>query len=92
MRKILYVVPAVALLSACVPSSDPCMDIAEKGTVVRAESDIQEYCGRGGCSQVSYTYITIKVNGVSRTCIVSDSTAKMFLPGEVINLQTGRRL
>jgi hypothetical protein len=92
MRKIFYIVPAIALLAGCMAEPNPCMSITEKGTVVRAESDIREFCGRAGCEQVSYTYMTIKVNGVARTCVVSDSTAKMFAPGEVINLQTGRRL
>lgn len=91
MSKFLYTLPVIMLLAACA-ETPPCMASNEKGTVVRATTNTQEYCGRGGCSRTDYTYINIQVNGVSRTCVVSDSTAGMFAPGEVINLSTGRRL
>lgn len=90
--KFLYVLPAFALLAACGSDPIPCMGPVEKGRVIRAQTDTQEYCGRGGCFRTDYTYINIEVNGVSRTCVVSDSTARMFAPGEVINIQTGKRL
>jgi len=89
MRKLLFLAPL--LLVGC---SDPipCMGPVEKGEVVRAESSVQEFCGRNGCTMYSTTYLNIRVNGVGRTCIVSDATAKMFAPGDTINLQTGKRL
>lgn len=90
--KFLYVLPVFALLAGCGADPIPCMGPAEKGRVIRAQTDTQEYCGRGGCFRNDYTYINIEVNGVSRTCVVSDSTARMFAPGEVINIQTGKRL
>lgn len=90
--KSLYILSALALLSGCVDPPIACMAPSEKGKVIRAQTDTREYCGRGGCSHYDYTYINIEVNGVSRTCIVPDSTAKMFAPGEVINLTTGTRL
>lgn len=89
--KLLYVLPVLLSLAAC-GETVPCMSTTEKGAVIRAETDHSEYCGRGGCSKFVYTYITINVNGISRTCVVQDSTAKMFRPGDVINLRTGRRL
>lgn len=93
MNKFLCVIPVLAVLAGCNSAPEvPCMASNEKGTVVRATTTTQEYCGRGGCSRTDYTYININVAGVSRTCIVSDSTASMFAPGEVINLSTGRRL
>lgn len=83
----------IAMLASCGPGIVPvCMAPNEKGKVVRAQTDSQEFCGRGGCSRHDYTYINIEVNGVSRTCIIDQATAAMFQPGEVINLQTGRRL
>ena len=82
----------VILLTGCGPDPVPCMKDNEKGTFIRARTDSNEYCGRGGCRTFKETYININVNGVSRTCIVEDSVATMFGPGEVINLQTGRRL
>ena len=89
--KFLYTLPVLALLAACTDPI-PCMKENEKGTVVRSRTDTQEYCGRGGCNRYDYTYINIQVNGVSRTCVVPESTASMFAPGEVINLSTGRRI
>ena len=90
--KFLYILPAFILIAGCGADPIPCMGPTEKGKVIRAQTDTQEYCGRGGCFRNDYTYINIEVNGVSRTCVVSDSTAKMFAPGEVINVQTGKRL
>ena len=90
--KFLYILTAFAMLAGCGADPVPCMASNEKGKVVRAETTTQEFCGRGGCFRNDYTYINIEVGGVSRTCVVPRSTAKMFAPGEVINVQTGRRL
>ena len=90
--KFLDIIPVFALLAGCGADPVPCMASNEKGKVVRSQTDTQEFCGRGGCNRYDYTYINIEVGGVSRTCVVSQSTAKMFATGEVINLQTGRRL
>ena len=89
--KFLYTLPVLALLSACADPV-PCMKENEKGTVVRSTTDVREFCGRGGCTKETYSYVNISVNGVSRTCVVPRSTADMFAPGEVINLSTGERL
>jgi hypothetical protein len=89
--KSFYTLPILLLIAGCMDSPQ-CMESNDKGTVVRATTDTEKYCGRGGCSQYTYSFITVNVNGVSRTCIVPDSTAAMFAPGEVINLSTGRRL
>jgi hypothetical protein len=90
--KFLYILPAFALLAACGPDPIPCMGSVEKGKVIRAQTDTREFCGRGGCTKYVYTYLTIEVNGVSRTCVVDDAVDAMFAPGEVINITTGRRL
>lgn len=90
--KFLYILPIFVMLASCGTPEPDCMATNERGTVVRSETDFSEYCGRGGCSKFVMTYVTVSVNGVSRTCIVSESTAKMFRPGDVINLRTGRRL
>jgi hypothetical protein len=89
------IVLAASLIAvgACEPNK-PCMDPEEKGTVVRAESILEERCGRGANSCILYssTYMSIDIGGVVRTCQIPESNAKMFKPGEVINLMTGRRL
>lgn len=90
--KFLYILPVFALLAACGADPIPCMASNEKGKVVRSRTDSQEFCGRGGCNRYDYTYINIEVGGVSRTCVVEQSVSTMFRPGEIINLQTGRRL
>lgn len=91
--KFSYILPVFAMLAACGTTPEPdCMALNEKGTVIRSETDSQEYCGRGGCTKYVYSYVTVSVAGVARTCVVQDSTAKMFRPGDVINLRTGRRL
>lgn len=84
---------SIIALGACEPNK-PCMEPEEKGTVVRAESIVIERCGRGAasCSLYSSTYMSIDIGGVIRTCQIPDSNAKMFKPGEVINLITGRRM
>lgn len=90
--KFLYVLPVFALLVACSETPADCMAPNEKGKVVRSETESSVYCGRGGCIDHVNSYVTVEVNGVSRICVVDDSTAKMFKPGDVINLRTGRRL
>jgi len=90
--KFLSAVSVAILLTGCGPDPVPCMKDNEKGTVIRARTDSNQFCGRGGCRDFTETYININVNGVSRTCIVEDAVVTMFTPGEVINLQTGRRL
>jgi hypothetical protein len=82
---------SIIALGACEPNK-PCMDPEEKGTVIRSKSEVREFCGRGGCSLYSTSFIVVNVNGVSRTCVINDSTSSMFTPGEVINLMTGRRM
>lgn len=70
----------------------PCMSPEEKGTVVRAESIVVERYNGGDRYLYSSTYMSVDIGGVIRTCEIPDSNAKMFKPGEVINLMTGRRL
>lgn len=82
------------LLAACnIPEPVPCMSKTEYGTIVKVSGSIEEYCGRGGCSQVPSTTIAVRMpNGIIRICSASYQTPDMFPEvGEKVNLTLMQR-